>query len=115
MAWWLPLIAAAVNSAEEEQKKAKARQDALDETLNHIRQSHASAAGAQPYAGIASNFATELSRFQRDNEPANNAVGAAIQALGKSADHKTAAPLLHPHLSAEDFPDPWAVDKEQYI
>lgn len=81
MAWWLPLIAAAMNSINEGDDEARARQDGLDDTLNHIRQTHASAAGAQPYAGIASNFATQLSRHDRDHQPAMNAVGAAIQAL----------------------------------
>lgn len=93
MVWWVPLIAAALNSVDEENKKAKARQDGLDDTLNHIRQTHASRAGAEPYAGIASNFATQLSRNQRDDEPTGSAVGAAIQALGND---KTAGHLVRP-------------------
>lgn len=81
--WWLPLVAAALSSVDEENKKAKERQDALDDTLNHIRQSHASRMGADPSLGAASNFATSLSRANRDYVPPTNAVGAAIQAIGK--------------------------------
>lgn len=122
MAWWLPLIAAAVSSVDEENKKAKERQDALDDTLNHIRMSHAQRLGADPSLGMASSFETALSRANRDYVPPINAVGAAIQAIGgekplvqtlKPSGFGSAGddPFVH---NAATYRDPWETDEGFY-
>lgn len=80
--WFLPLIAAALQSVDDNNKKQKEIQDAADDTANRIRQSHASKMGADPSLGMLSDLETNLSRFERDYQPPENAVGKAIQAIG---------------------------------
>lgn len=108
MAWWLPLIGAALSNVEEENKHAQAKRDALADTLNRIRMSHAARMGADPSLGMATDYAISLQRHNRDYQPPINAVGAAIQAIGRDK------PLLGKSGYGSAADDPFSYNPSTY-